>query len=57
MPQLEFTIWLSNAIINWTIFTAIVLVLNSQAIGYNYLSTTIRQNSVQTSNNNWPWTS
>uniref|UniRef100_A0AAU6PXG0 ATP synthase F0 subunit 8 n=1 Tax=Ophiothrix scotiosa TaxID=3135525 RepID=A0AAU6PXG0_9ECHI len=55
MPQLEFTIWFSNAIINWTIFMSFILIINSSAFNYLHLPAQTQYNSHLTNNNLWPW--
>uniref|UniRef100_A0AAU6PX68 ATP synthase complex subunit 8 n=1 Tax=Ophionereis sp. TaxID=3135531 RepID=A0AAU6PX68_9ECHI len=54
MPQLDFTLWLTNLILNWTLLLTIILMLN------NYYSLNPNINSATTNlninkNSSWNW--
>uniref|UniRef100_A0AAU6QCV6 ATP synthase complex subunit 8 n=1 Tax=Ophiothrix sp. TaxID=2909811 RepID=A0AAU6QCV6_9ECHI len=55
MPQLEFTIWLSNAIINWTILIFFILFINNNASTFSNFLINPENSSANNIENNWPW--
>nr|AYW52636.1 ATP synthase F0 subunit 8 [Astrohamma tuberculatum] len=52
MPQLEFSLWLTNLLINWSIISLIFISLNySFSNNPNFWE----GNNLNENNNNWTW--
>nr|YP_010937549.1 ATP synthase F0 subunit 8 [Ophiothrix exigua]WKW95558.1 ATP synthase F0 subunit 8 [Ophiothrix exigua] len=55
MPQLEFTIWLSNAAVNWIVVLVFILFINNSVSTFTNYSINSDFSNTSHSNNNWPW--
>nr|AYO99607.1 ATP synthase F0 subunit 8 [Astrotoma agassizii] len=52
MPQLEFSFWLTNLLINWSILSLIFISLNHSFSNNNNFE---NNNNSNNNNNNWIW--
>nr|NP_957758.1 ATP synthase F0 subunit 8 [Ophiopholis aculeata]AAR01202.1 ATPase complex subunit 8 [Ophiopholis aculeata] len=57
MPQLEFTLWITNCVTNWSIIFIMILMINSSILlPLNVINTnTAQTNNTNETSSNWPW--
>nr|YP_009680564.1 ATP synthase F0 subunit 8 [Ophioplocus japonicus]QDH07338.1 ATP synthase F0 subunit 8 [Ophioplocus japonicus] len=53
MPQLDFTLWLLNLIINWSLLSLVIININNYSS--NILPLNTSNNETLNNTTNWPW--